>query len=102
MSTVGQSYNVTYTCGSDNGYDGRLGVRISSIFVIGFGSMLGTFTASLEVRDPQKYPLIHSHRCADANCRSENKAYACSALGLLHNEVFWIRGHHSHCFYTCK
>jgi zinc transporter 1/2/3 len=28
-------------CGNGNDYDGRMGLRISSIFVIGFGSMLG-------------------------------------------------------------
>lgn len=36
------SYNAVIACGGGNEYDGRLGVRISSIFVIGFGSMLGT------------------------------------------------------------
>jgi zinc transporter 1/2/3 len=35
------SYQVTVDCDSGNGYDGRLGLRISSVFVIGFGSMCG-------------------------------------------------------------
>ncbi|KAL2075728.1 hypothetical protein VTL71DRAFT_671 [Oculimacula yallundae] len=39
MSTVPPFAEVS--CDSGNEYDGRLGVRISSIFVIGFGSMLG-------------------------------------------------------------
>ncbi|TVY38681.1 Zinc-regulated transporter [Lachnellula subtilissima] len=34
-------YTVTIDCDNGNGYDGRIGVRISSIFVIGLGSMLG-------------------------------------------------------------
>ena len=34
-------HNVTINCDSGNGYNGRLGIRISSIFVIGLGSMLG-------------------------------------------------------------
>lgn len=38
---IGQTYTIEYECGSGNEYDGRLGLRISSIFVIGFGSMLG-------------------------------------------------------------
>ncbi|KAE8451568.1 hypothetical protein EG329_003641 [Mollisiaceae sp. DMI_Dod_QoI] len=38
MSTVP---TVTIECDSGNGFDGRLGLRISSVFVIGFGSMLG-------------------------------------------------------------
>jgi len=38
---IGHTYTIEYECGSGNDYDGRLGLRISSIFVIGFGSMLG-------------------------------------------------------------
>lgn len=41
MADVAHNYTIQYQCGSENGYDGRLGFRISSIFVIGFGSMLG-------------------------------------------------------------
>ena len=40
---------VTVQCDSGNGYDGRLGVRISSIFVIGLGSMLGMSESALLV-----------------------------------------------------
>ncbi|KAH8599712.1 Zinc/iron permease [Bisporella sp. PMI_857] len=36
-----QTYAIEYECGSGNEFDGRLGLRISSIFVIGFGSLLG-------------------------------------------------------------
>ncbi|KAJ5050652.1 uncharacterized protein L3040_002527 [Drepanopeziza brunnea f. sp. 'multigermtubi'] len=32
---------ITIECGSGNDFDGRMGLRISSIFVIGFGSFLG-------------------------------------------------------------
>lgn len=34
---------VILECDNGNNYDGRLGVRISSIFVIGLGSLLGEF-----------------------------------------------------------
>lgn len=37
-------------CGTGNEYDGRMGLRISSIFVIGFGSMLGMSLSSLHSR----------------------------------------------------
>jgi hypothetical protein len=37
----GDSFTVTIECGLGNEYDGRMGVRISAIFVIFFGSMLG-------------------------------------------------------------
>jgi solute carrier family 39 (zinc transporter), member 1/2/3 len=33
--------SVSVDCSGGNDYDGRLGLRISSIFVIGFGSFLG-------------------------------------------------------------
>lgn len=42
MSDLSHTYTVEVECGSGNEYDGRMGVRISSIFVIGFGSMIGT------------------------------------------------------------
>jgi hypothetical protein len=37
-------------CDSGNGYDGRIGLRVSSIFVIGFGSMLGTIPARCQFK----------------------------------------------------
>ncbi|OBT88964.1 hypothetical protein VE02_02874 [Pseudogymnoascus sp. 03VT05] len=37
-------------CGNGNNYDGRIGLRISSIFVIGFGSMLGALFPILASR----------------------------------------------------
>jgi hypothetical protein len=42
MEGSGGSYTVEVECGAGNEYDGRLGLRISSIFVIGLGSFLGT------------------------------------------------------------
>ena len=33
-------------CTSDNGYDGRIGLRVSAIFVILVGSMFGTLSSS--------------------------------------------------------
>ncbi|KAG9248954.1 Zinc/iron permease [Calycina marina] len=38
---IGYTRTIEYECGSGNEYDGRLGLRVSSIFVIGFGSTLG-------------------------------------------------------------
>lgn len=37
----GVGHDHGFECGGGNEYDGRLGLRISAIFVIGFGSMLG-------------------------------------------------------------
>lgn len=41
IMVAGHTFTVEYECGSGNDYNGRLGVRISSVFVIGIGSMLG-------------------------------------------------------------
>lgn len=41
MAEAGASSSVTIDCDSGNDFDGRLGLRISSIFVIGAGSFLG-------------------------------------------------------------
>jgi zinc transporter 1/2/3 len=37
------------TCGSDNEYDGRMGIRISSIFVILVASGFGTYNRTLSI-----------------------------------------------------
>lgn len=47
--SVGHTFTIEYECGSGNDYDGRLGVRISSIFVIGLGSMLGMSAAEFVI-----------------------------------------------------
>ena len=39
---IARSTNMS-TCGEGNDFDGRLGIRISAIFVIGLGSFLGTW-----------------------------------------------------------
>ena len=38
---AGGAHDHGFECGGGNEYDGRMGLRISAIFVIGVGSMLG-------------------------------------------------------------
>ena len=38
---AGGGHDHGFECGGGNEYDGRMGLRISAIFVIGVGSMLG-------------------------------------------------------------
>jgi zinc transporter 1/2/3 len=45
-----QSYTIEYECNTGNEYDGNLGLRISSIFVIGLGSMIGALVPILAAR----------------------------------------------------
>ena len=47
------AFTVTVDCGGTNGYDGRLGLRISAIFVIGFGSILGTLPSRLRLHSKE-------------------------------------------------
>jgi zinc transporter 1/2/3 len=42
MDTMDAVRTVEVECDSGNDYDGRMGLRISAIFIIGLGSMLGT------------------------------------------------------------
>ncbi|RFU26490.1 hypothetical protein B7463_g9833, partial [Scytalidium lignicola] len=44
------SQTVEVDCSSGNDYDGRIGLRISSIFVIGFGSLLGALLPVMAAR----------------------------------------------------
>ncbi|KAH8801605.1 Zinc/iron permease [Xylogone sp. PMI_703] len=41
---------VEIDCSSGNDYDGRIGIRVSSIFVIGFGSLLGALLPIMAAR----------------------------------------------------
>jgi solute carrier family 39 (zinc transporter), member 1/2/3 len=41
INATATDFSVSVACGGGNGYDGRIGLRISSIFVIGFGSFMG-------------------------------------------------------------
>jgi zinc transporter 1/2/3 len=43
-------WTIEVECGGGNQFDGRMGVRISSIFVIGFGSMLGALSPIVAAR----------------------------------------------------
>ncbi len=97
------SYSVTVDCDSENGYDGRLGLRISSVFVIGFGSMLGMFQHTiLTIFDIQEQQLILSHRCYPPHCGCSNKTHACSTLSILHHQVLRLGCYHSNSFHPCK
>ena len=53
-----ESFTVTVECGGGNEYDGRLGLRISSIFVILVGFVLGSLTPVILARSPIRVPKI--------------------------------------------
>ena len=97
------SSSITVDCDSGNAYDGRLGLRISSVFVIGFGSMMGMFQhAILIIFDFQEQQLILSHRCSPPHCGCSNQTHACSTLSILHHQVLRLGCYHSNSFHPCK
>ncbi|KAL3423386.1 ZIP zinc/iron transporter [Phlyctema vagabunda] len=49
------TWNITVECGGGNEYDGRIGIRISSIFVIGFGSLMGALLPVLAARNTRMH-----------------------------------------------
>lgn len=53
-----ETFTVTIECGGGNEYDGRFGLRISSIFVILVGSLLGSLTPVMLARSPVRVPKI--------------------------------------------
>lgn len=53
-----ETFTVTIECGGGNEYDGRLGLRISSIFVILVGSLLGSLTPVILARSPIRVPKL--------------------------------------------
>lgn len=69
------TFTVTTTCGGPNEYDGRLGVRISAIFVILVGSMLGMpFTVLIPVLIAHTLLVLIGHnRCSAPSFPSKNK-----------------------------
>jgi solute carrier family 39 (zinc transporter), member 1/2/3 len=46
-STSAMDFTVLVDCSGGNGYDGRLGLRISSVFVIAAGSLFGMLSIDL-------------------------------------------------------
>lgn len=90
-------------CQTQNEYDGRMGTRISAIFVILVGSTLGL----LEMLSPEeeKDGLIPSRRHVPNIC-SAKPVQAGAKLDLLHCEVLWIWGDYCYSLHssprTCK
>ena len=79
-------------CASDNGYDGRIGLRVSSIFVILVGSTFG------ESNKPSLVDWSHSWndtRCLFSCLRWPSQRSGHARMGLLHSEVLRFRRHHS-------
>lgn len=91
---------VEVSCDDGNDYDGRMGLRISSIFVIGLGSMLGTSRTSEVQR--QRSELILGCRCPVTHRSGEDKTHAGSSRGFLRCQVLWFGRHYCYGIHTCK
>lgn len=85
------------SCNNTNDYDGRLGIRISAIFVILVGSTLGklfpssrspTYNFSSTRTNNRRRPLPHVRQAQPLNVHL--------AMGLLQREVLRLRRDHRH------
>jgi len=96
-TTTTAAQSTTISCDTGNGYDGRISLRISAIFVILVGSSFGKKTVSLENTDL----TIKHRRGLSSLCKSSQGRWR-ARMGLFHSQVLWLRGYHCHRIYTRK
>lgn len=89
--------STTISCDTGNGYDGRIGLRVSAIFVILVGSLFGKKTILLEDTNL----TIEYRRGLSSLCKSTQGRWR-PRMGLFHSQVLWLRGYHCHGFYPRK
>lgn len=89
----------TIACATDNGYDGRIGIRVSAIFVILIGSLFGKRGS----RWPEVLSgiLIVGHRCRFSCLRCTTPRYRGAGMGILHSEILRVWCHHRHSIHPC-
>ena len=98
---TGAQEDTTDTCSTGNEYDGRIGVRISAIFVILIGSMLGMPAHRLSTTICAGLIRNVNRRVVPNICRTPSW-YRSAGLGVLHCEIFWVGRDYRDCFHTCK
>jgi hypothetical protein len=83
------------TCDSGNAFDGRIGIRVSSIFVILVGSTLGKGITSL-----YSITLLTMRRRGFSRfCEAEPKSRG-PRLGFFHCQILWLGCDYRHGFHT--
>lgn len=84
------------SCSAGNDYDGRIGVRISALFVILITSSLGVLCRSSHlIMGLTRY----DRSCLPSLCCSTS-THRGAGVGLFHCKVLWIRGDHCYSIYT--
>jgi hypothetical protein len=81
------------TCKGDNSYDGRMGVRISAIFVILIGSTFGKSAPDITIGSS---PCTNRNRCRLPSLCKTTTVRPRAFMGLLHRKVLRLRCHRSH------
>lgn len=84
-------------CSRDNDYDGRMGLRISAIFVILIGSTFGKRKNSYT---PLLRRLIADRRCFPRLRWSSSRSRS-ARMGLFHSQIFRLWCYHSDGFHSC-
>ena len=87
-------------CSSNNDFDGRVGTRVSAIFVILAGSIFGKQT-STRLLEPIIRNILTTSRSHLSRLCTEQQGSQGTRMGILHRKVFWVRGDHSNRFHTC-
>lgn len=96
-TTTTAAQSTTISCDTGNGYDGRIGLRVSAIFVILVGSTFGKKNGSLE-----NTSLTTEHRRGVSSlCKSSQGRWR-ARMGLFHSQVFRLRSYHCHRIHTRK
>ena len=85
-------------CDAGNDYDGRIGLRISAIFVILIGSCFGKFR--IYIMSAMKL-IRHSRSCLSDLCCPTSRSRG-TRLGFLHSQVLWFGGDHCYGLHTCE
>lgn len=86
-------------CAGSNDYDGRIGVRISAIFVILVTSLFGQQTLiSVNVA------AVLTGRCRHMvpRLRKATPRSRCTGMGLLHRKILRFRCYYCDGFHPCK
>ena len=85
-------------CDSGNDYDGRIGLRISAIFVILIGSCFGRLGNC--IMSAMKLTR-RSRSCLSNLCCPTSKGGR-TDLGLFHSQILWFGGDHCYSLHTCE
>ncbi len=97
---LGKAEDAPVSCESGNEYDGRIGLRVSAVFVILIGSSLGMQDA--RVLPNQSFGTDEAIRRVVSGVRRSPQEHRCTQLGFLHSQIFRFWCHCCHSLHSRK